>query len=250
MTARSLKESLGATTMMDVLRKCAQIIAENFGIEVIFKGDQAYTDGRRIIVPALPENAPDDLVEAIIGFIDHEVGHIRHTDMTDKRPFTDKDQRVRPTTNAIEDIRQEWLMSKEYRGVGLNLERTSAWALAKLEAKFNNLEMLGQVLVLATCRAKAKQNQVIPPMFLDKFESPAHKQNLDRLDDQIAGWKDLPTTGDAYLAAEGFLKAIDDMHTSSSGGEEGEESDKKAWKKPGEEVVHDLSPRGNLEPDP
>jgi cobalamin biosynthesis protein CobT len=245
MTTRSLKESLGATTMMDVLRKCAQIISENFGIEVIFKGDMAYTDGRRIIVPALPENAPDDLVEAIIGFIDHEVGHIRHTDMTDKRPFVDKDKRVRPTTNAIEDIRQEWLMSKEYRGVGLNLERTSAWALAKLEEKFENLDMLGQVLVLAMCRAKAKQDQVVPPLFLDKFESPAHKEILDRLDDQIAGWKDLPTTGDAYLAAKTFLKAIDDMHTSSSSGDGDEESDKKAWKKPSEEKKPSKSKSGS-----
>ena len=210
--------SIGAETKMDVLRKTAQIMSEQFGIDVVFKGDQACTDGRTIFVPSLPDDAPDELIDAIIGYIDHEVGHIRHTNFGERRPFKDADGRVQMTTNAIEDIRQEKLMCDEYRGVGLNLERSSNWVLGKMSKKWDTAEgpsELFKITALAMARSKALQGWHGFKEFCDKHEGD-FAPILDALMDEIETWHTLPSTTAAFEACKRFLDKLDDLTGSSA----------------------------------
>jgi len=60
----------------------AAIFGRNENVTVVFEGSQAQTDGNEIILPAMPLNADisEETAQVIRGFIDHEAGHIRHTD--------------------------------------------------------------------------------------------------------------------------------------------------------------------------
>ncbi|MDX5368504.1 MAG: hypothetical protein LPL29_03925 [Alphaproteobacteria bacterium] len=206
--------TLGAETKMDVLRKTAAILSENFGVQVYFQGSHAYTDGKVIVVPSLPEDAPDDLVEAIIGYIDHEVGHVLFTDFSERRPHTDPDKRVKDVTNAIEDIRQEHCMAEAYRGAGLNLEFTSAWTLKRIIANYERegdyFPPLNKFLLLAMARAKSFEGHVVAAEFYDKVGGDM-KDFVEMFDDEIRQWVTLPDVSASYEHAKELLRRLDEL---------------------------------------
>jgi hypothetical protein len=59
-----------------VFEKVGRILSEKFGIRLLCRGDQCYTDGKTICLPALPEEIPKDLYLALRGYLDHEAAHI------------------------------------------------------------------------------------------------------------------------------------------------------------------------------
>lgn len=227
--ARRAMRSLTAETKMDVLRKVAQVIAENYGIDVIFKGHMAYTDGKTIVVPSLPEDAPDDLIEAIIGYIDHEVGHIRHTDISIKARRTkelDADKRLHLAWNAVEDVRQEHLMAKEFRGAGLNLEFVQEWTLGKIEKKIDakeiELDPFQRFCILLIVRAKMLDGSPYAADFYGRQAGPL-AEVIERLDPEIREFTSLPTTADAFEMSKTLLAKLDAMTGGKMKPEEGAE---------------------------
>jgi len=97
----------------------AQALGEKMGVHVIIgQTSGASTDGKTIYLPALPL---DDKNMSILanGFIDHESGHVRLTDMSVikkiKTPFE------KSIWNILEDIRIEKAMSFLYPGCKTNL---------------------------------------------------------------------------------------------------------------------------------
>ena len=67
-----------ASRFQHEVRNTSQILGRNSDIKVTFEGDQAMTDGKRVVLPALPSGAEidDELVGVIRGYIDHEaIGH-------------------------------------------------------------------------------------------------------------------------------------------------------------------------------
>ena len=161
---------MSSESRMDQLKRVARIIGDNFGIDVVFQGNQALTDGKTIVLPSLPENAPDDLVEAIIGFVDHEVGHIVHTDFDGAWKIfkTEKNKRLKPMSNAIEDIRQEFAMCETFRGMGYNLERSMVWALQKADKNWSDVTPFFKLTVMMMLRSKAHLGIPFAQEFYDK----------------------------------------------------------------------------------
>ena len=43
---------------MQVLEKVAKAVSRNYGINLVFKGTQAMTDGKTIYLPSLPPDCP------------------------------------------------------------------------------------------------------------------------------------------------------------------------------------------------
>jgi len=86
------------------------------GMTVTVQGNHAYTDGKHINIPVLPENDQDSLI-AVRGFLDHEAAHVRFTDMTVHKPegFTGV------LLNLLEDIRIEHRIAQHYPGSKQNL---------------------------------------------------------------------------------------------------------------------------------
>lgn len=97
----------------------ARAMGENYGVQVTIGGNGAWTNGKIINLPVLPED--DKMAEIYArGFLDHEAGHVRFTDIELNQGDTPLEGWM---ANAIEDIRIEKEMGKKFPGCKLNLER-------------------------------------------------------------------------------------------------------------------------------
>jgi len=121
------------------MRSTASTFGRKHDIQVQFEGDQAYTDGKVINLPALPTsgNLSNAQVRAMRGYVDHEAGHIRHSDMPRVIEFYDRCQNndkaaLRDIHNCLEDHWMEAKVMDEYAGTRKNL-----WQLNELIASTN-----------------------------------------------------------------------------------------------------------------
>ncbi|UUZ75399.1 hypothetical protein LP414_27165 [Polaromonas sp. P1(28)-13] len=105
------------------------------GIQVTQQGISAYVradaSGRPLVVnlPYMPDNATEELIDAIQGFLDHEVAHILFTDFTlmaEAEKFN-----CGSMLNLLEDTRIERCMSERFQGASYNLANTGRFFLDK-----------------------------------------------------------------------------------------------------------------------
>jgi cobalamin biosynthesis protein CobT len=112
--------------------KTSSIFGRKKSVNVVFQGEQACTDGSTIILPSLDltGDVSDSTADVIRGYVDHEAGHVRHTDFDALRVFGDECQRtnnnlLRAIHNALEDVWLERRVIEEYPGAQRNLVATS-----------------------------------------------------------------------------------------------------------------------------
>lgn len=120
--------NLQRLTKIQVLResvvKVTRLLTQR-NLSVIMAGSQACMewdeDGRvtTVILPALPDNASDELIEATQGFIDHEVGHVLFTDFP--AVVEAKRRGLAELHNLIEDTFIERKMAEVYGGTHYNI---------------------------------------------------------------------------------------------------------------------------------
>ena len=116
-------------TFHSVATRFAQTIGRSQGINLIFKGERAMTDGKKIILPALPPGLTlkESESQILMGYLDHEVGHIKHSNF---QALTDWRRRNKPTpvckhlVNIFEDVREEARYIDEYSGARHYLDAT------------------------------------------------------------------------------------------------------------------------------
>ncbi len=103
----------------------AAAIGERFGIQVAVGGDQAYTDGKLIQLPAY--NGNDTNYHTVAwGLLAHEAAHIRYSDFTlDYGPSVLR----RRLAGAIEDVRIEDALAKEFPGTRLTLRSVVSYMI-------------------------------------------------------------------------------------------------------------------------
>jgi len=104
--------------MKDVFEKIGKTLSES-DIQVIFEGATARTDGKTITLPSF-QNIDEKTFLKLRGYIDHEVGHVKHSDFGVLVDITSKD--LKNLVNVIEDIRIEKLMSEQFIGSKTNFE--------------------------------------------------------------------------------------------------------------------------------
>lgn len=112
------------------LEKVARIMARQYGLTVVIRGNVAMTDGKTIYLPML-EDVSDELSADLFGLLDHEVAHCKFTDFDAMRGLINRFHKE--LFNAIEDSRIELLLPLEYPGTALTLERLNQKWGAKLE---------------------------------------------------------------------------------------------------------------------
>lgn len=76
---------------------------------------------RAVYLPELPENASDTLIDAMQGFVDHEVGHVLFSDF--EVLLEGKQMNLALLLNAVEDTFIERAIGKLYRGTQVNVAR-------------------------------------------------------------------------------------------------------------------------------
>ena len=91
--------------------KTSSVFGRKKSVNVVFQGEQACTDGSTIILPTLDltGDVSDGTADVIRGYVDHEAGHVRHTDFEALKVFGDECQRtgnrlLRAIHNALEDV--------------------------------------------------------------------------------------------------------------------------------------------------
>ncbi len=115
------------------LERVARIMSRNWNVDVVIEGNQAYTDGSKIILPML-EDVSDELFADLDAFLDHEIAHVKFTDFPEMR----KPKRLinrfhKELFNAVEDSRIELLLPLEYPGTEMSLDRLNEKFGAKMQ---------------------------------------------------------------------------------------------------------------------
>ena len=92
----------------------AAAYGEKFGVKVLIQGQDAFTDGERIVIPTA--NPDDPHYQQIAwGYLAHEAAHTRHTNFGRVQKASSKPIR-KALLNIIEDVRIENELAKDYPG--------------------------------------------------------------------------------------------------------------------------------------
>ena len=107
------------------MQQSAAVFGRNKETFVVFEGEGAKTDGKEIQLPSLPDDMEFTTEEAMVmrGYLDHEAGHVRHTNFDDVGKFGETcSEQAFAIANCLEDVRLERLVMKEYPGSVKNLK--------------------------------------------------------------------------------------------------------------------------------
>lgn len=109
--------------MKQSIRNALPIVAaaygEQFGVKVVLQGNRAHTDGKCIVLPALPDDFQHH--DAVWGLLGHEAGHIRYSDSDAIKDLGGRPL-VKTLTNIFEDGRIERQMLNRYPGMKSTFE--------------------------------------------------------------------------------------------------------------------------------
>lgn len=100
------------------LESMARGLSRKYGISVIFQGERAYTDGKKIYIPILSDHLTSDELDDIRAYIYHEVAHCLFTDFAVFGAAHKNSAAAKDLLNYLCDIRIEAEISKVYGGVG------------------------------------------------------------------------------------------------------------------------------------
>ncbi|WP_415878318.1 VWA domain-containing protein [Methylomonas sp. TEB] len=114
-------------TLQNAFPIVAAAIGNRFGIKVSVGGDQAYTDGKSIQLPTYEGDDPD-YQNVAWGLLAHEAAHIRYSDFSLRYGSSVLRRRL---CGAIEDVRIEHELAKDFPGTRLTIGTVIAKMIAK-----------------------------------------------------------------------------------------------------------------------
>jgi len=135
-----------AHEFMHEMRTTSAILGRSSGVSVKFEGDKANNDGKTITLPALPQqiDLTQEQVLAMRGYVDHEAGHSRHSDMPRVLSFYDKNHNnnrddLSSLHNSLEDHFMERRVIDEYPGAYKNLRQCDGLVRTSELKTFNEM---------------------------------------------------------------------------------------------------------------
>lgn len=116
-----MAKGMKSTIFQHETKGVSRTLGRNHQLNVTFSGDTAYAAPGIVNLPALPAGAEltAEQVALFRGYTDHEDGHHRYTDLSTASTITDPD--LMAWTNALEDVRIEYLKGRDYPGAKRNL---------------------------------------------------------------------------------------------------------------------------------
>jgi hypothetical protein len=121
------------------IEKLGRILAEKFDIRVYFRAGACETNGRTIILPALPPNASEQLMDVLQGHLDHEVAQILFTDWEVANGIPKWKTKLYTAFVFLESPRVDVKYCQLYPGAVYNLGNMREWTL-EMTAKEELLE--------------------------------------------------------------------------------------------------------------
>ena len=118
-------------TLNNAFPMVAAALGNKFGVKVSVGGDDAYTTGDRIHLPAL-DTDDSNIKDVAWGYLAHEAAHVRFTDFGEFRNAATNPLR-KHIVNILEDIRIEKAMQEPYPGTKRTTEKVTEY-LVKTDA--------------------------------------------------------------------------------------------------------------------
>lgn len=192
----------------------AAAYGEKFGVKVLIQGQDAFTDGERIVIPTA--NPDDPHYQQIAwGYLAHEAAHIRHTNFEMVQKASSKPIR-KALLNIIEDVRIENALAKDYPRIRRSISQVieymvdtqqmcvpeqlepasnlQAWLLFRLRCHF-----LGQ-------KALTPLYQVVDERVRQLFPAAA----MSRLSAMLTAVPSLGSTGEVLKLVDAIVAMLED----------------------------------------
>lgn len=125
-----------AYSIETTLERLARVISRQFNVDVVFEGNQAKTDGKKITLPYFSE-ITEEFEKDLNALLDHEVAHVKFTDFPDSQKVISKFHFQ--LLNAVEDVRIERLMVKDFPGTAYHLDPLNEKLKANIVKNWKNL---------------------------------------------------------------------------------------------------------------
>jgi cobalamin biosynthesis protein CobT len=196
-----------ASSLRDTLRLTVRLLTKS-NVNVQFRGHipMVITKGGkvdRLVLPEISDTASPELLKAIQGFLDHEVGHILYTPFLQQQNFCAGVSLLSSVLNMVEDIRLEKLMPRDLPGTKLNLQRMYESSIPMMflpsiekAEKGGNSSDIQSALIVVALRALAGQLEF--QQVMDLKNRWAHFDPLINL---------LPSLSNRLLAMESSVDA-------------------------------------------
>lgn len=127
------------------VERTARLLSQQFGIRVIWKHGECKTNGKVIYLPTLPDDAPDDLLAAVHGYLDHETAHILFTDFGSIKAMPQPPTEAQMLCiNVVEDVRIERKISSIFPGSSINLRASRDWLIPLVSKNWENLDQFSR----------------------------------------------------------------------------------------------------------
>ena len=199
-----------STNFLKSLTITAAALGSKFGVPVYVGGQTACTDGRSIRLPDV-EGIETIGRNEILGYLVHECGHIRFTNMSS----TGDTPLERSLVNALEDVRIEHEMANVYGGARALLFDLHKPLLASFSANVKE-QPLPACLRLYLCSAGAELmgNYSLPDdtqAFRDRLEKEFGNALVNQIDDCLKAVPSMKCTDDAKQIVKRILKLLEDL---------------------------------------
>lgn len=174
------------------LERLARTLTEQFGVKVICQGDNAWTDGRQICLPSLPEPINENLERMMVGYLDHELAHVAFSDFDVAGQFAKAHPGFGGMLNVVEDALIERRAMQRWPGVRANLDSMFAQVrdrILHLIAQRNSFDRFCTAVYLKLAHYKdmlGLEQEVAGYMdLLDQFSTVQNTHDAAALSEQL-----------------------------------------------------------------
>ena len=112
--------------VLNCLPLLASILGDRYGVQVRIGGKEACTNGKVIHLPSLPMDCEPELLALVRSFVDHESGHIRHTDFSVLQAAN-----LDPVTFNLFNCLEDWRVEKKLSGIFPGCRRNLNWLIRR-----------------------------------------------------------------------------------------------------------------------
>jgi len=112
--------------VLNCLPLLASVLGDQYGVQVRIGGNEACTNGKIIQLPSLPMDCEPELLALARSFVDHESGHIRHTDFV-----VLKAANLDPVTFNLFNCLEDWRIEKKLSGIFPGCRHNLNWLIRR-----------------------------------------------------------------------------------------------------------------------